>query len=533
MEGGPSRRSEGEVHQQGQTHGDYQRQHYRSGEEHQGGGEDRLYRQRRHHDYSEEAKDHNGDRQGDKEGWTTIRGRRHKASKQASNGTFDLSKLATNFFVSNLPANWNSSRLWNTVQHLGILVDAFVPGKMDREGHKFGFVRFVRVYDLPTLLRNLNELVLEGRRLTANVAKYGRTAGQGNNDLGKVKFTGRPPSKLPPITLEHRNHCNYNLKEKSFKDTLVGTQKNVEISTVNRIIIPNPVNLRSNVWLENCLVGELKDLELLTKCMPMIQLYGLGECNVKFIGGLCVLLEFKNKKVAECFLRNQQMNWGVWFAWLKEWDDSFRQRSRIVWLRIYGVPMQGWDPIIFSYIAEKYGRLLVLFECSVEAKNLSFGRICILTSNLDHIDAHSTEVQWRNVGFKIRIIEDGEWYPNSLLILSEMGSDEDDDLDLDDFMDNNPYDDENEKDKNGAPDTQINHASSSGLHPASPENQSPETYDLHVALKDRGDEIVHQVIVLIVPVDSTGSTGSDKVVTHNLRSSQVKNFKLYLSCCWE
>ncbi|KAL4592663.1 hypothetical protein LXL04_005666 [Taraxacum kok-saghyz] len=243
------------------------------------------------------------------------------------------------------------------------------------------------------------------------------------NGNGRRSF-GRDGQRLVPA---------WRPMEKTFKETLIGDKSflaNVPEARpkAEKITIPQVVVLRSNEWLSCCLVGEIKDLELLSKCMSMIQVYGLGDCKVRYIGGLCVILEFKTKVIAECFLRNQQINWAVWFAWLKCWDDNFRQMSRIVWLRVYGVPIRCWDPNAFTCIAGKYGRVLVPFECSSDANNMSFGRICVLTSHLDHIEPHAVTVEWNNISFKARILEDGE-YPNSLIVPSD-----DEELGMADFQ---------------------------------------------------------------------------------------------------
>ncbi|KAL4561124.1 hypothetical protein LXL04_033286 [Taraxacum kok-saghyz] len=370
--------------------------------------------------------------------WKKVQGRRRYTKTKVATRNEELSNIATNFYVSNLPVGWNSSRLWHAVKHLGFLVDAYIPVKKDRGGLIFGFVRFARVTDTVALLKRLNELVLEGRRIFANIARYGRELSarskvEGRPDGGKHRYR-------TPVTKKNGQvfHNAINHNSMSFKDSLMANTVQVidKKKYEHKITIPQAVNLRSDLWLKNCLVGELKDLELLTKCMSMIQNYGLGDCKVKFIGGLCVLLEFKNNNVADCFLKNQEVNWGVWFAWLKHWDESYTQKSRVVWLKIYGVPINLWDPTVFTCIAAKYGRILIPLEGSLEAKNLSYGRVCILTSNLEYIDAHSVQVEWRNKNFIIRIVENGEWYPNSLMIPSERDSDEDYELDLDDLLEN-------------------------------------------------------------------------------------------------
>ena len=123
----------------------------------------------------------------------------------------------------------------------------------------------------------------------------------------------------------HRRHNLNSAKvisnhmEKSYREMLLGASsptcnpsiaihKDVLNGRNSVINIPRTLSLRSSGWLGGCLVGEIKDLELLSKCMSMIQVYGLGECKVKYVGGLCVLLEFMNKSVADCFLSNLKVN---------------------------------------------------------------------------------------------------------------------------------------------------------------------------------------------------------------------------------
>ncbi|KAL4554521.1 hypothetical protein LXL04_039352 [Taraxacum kok-saghyz] len=261
--------------------------------------------------------------------------------------------------------------LWKAVQGVGALVDAYVPRKMEKGGTIFGFVRFVKVKDQFGLLRSINDMVFEGRRLKANIAKYGRNSGAGSKEIGRDTY-GRQCNGMQGSqgTLREGNrHANIINRGRSFKDMLVGG---------------------SNGAKEEGRKG------------------------------------------------NGMVNW---CAWLKKWDESFRLSSRIVCLRIYGVPINCWDPTIFTCIANKYGRILLPFDCSVEAINFSFGRICILTANLDHIKAHSCCVEWRNINFKVRIEEDDEWYPNLLLVLSEFDSEDEDDMGLDDLRDKDSVED--------------------------------------------------------------------------------------------
>ncbi|KAL4581616.1 hypothetical protein LXL04_006139 [Taraxacum kok-saghyz] len=138
-------------------------------------------------------------------------------------------------------------------------------------------------------------------------------------------------------------------------------------------------------WLDSCLVGEVKNIELLSKCMSIIHAYGLGECSIRYIGGLVVMLQFNNKMIADCFLQNQRLNWSAWFVWLKKWDEKFLVKNRVVWLKIVGVPVNCWDPTFFTVIAEHFGKVVIPGGGRDETRDMSFGKICILRSSLDPI----------------------------------------------------------------------------------------------------------------------------------------------------
>ncbi|KAL4574523.1 hypothetical protein LXL04_021355 [Taraxacum kok-saghyz] len=135
-------------------------------------------------------------------------------------------------------------------------------------------------------------------------------------------------------------------QRKGLGDRLVrGLQKEEESSI---LMIKGEIIGESMTWLSNCLVGEMKDIEMLTKCMSMIQAYGLGDCDIRYLGGLNVLLEFNTKEVADCFLRNQKVNWSVWLLWLKAWDDKYWQDYKLTSVRISGVPPRFWITEVFS-----------------------------------------------------------------------------------------------------------------------------------------------------------------------------------------
>nr|GFA32582.1 ChaC-like family protein [Tanacetum cinerariifolium] len=64
--------------------------------------------------------------------------------------------------------------LWNVCKQYGQVVDAFIPDRKSKAGKRYGFVRFIRVYDVDRLVSNLCTLWMGSHHLHANVARFMR-----------------------------------------------------------------------------------------------------------------------------------------------------------------------------------------------------------------------------------------------------------------------------------------------------------------------------------------------------------------------
>ncbi|KAL4557040.1 hypothetical protein LXL04_035210 [Taraxacum kok-saghyz] len=370
---------------------------------------------------------------GDDGEWKTVERRRdrHQEGGRKESNADELKRLVTSFFVSNLPGGWDSRRLWKAFEGQGRLVDAFVPKKKDASGRHFGFVRFLKVSNLGQLLRSLNDLVFDGRKLRVNVARHvrGKETRRDKVRIGmplERSYDGsgsRPRQTVSPHfsfreALNGRGHHGVEMRNEETRAILN------QVVKVPEVVIPDENELRVHTWLDSCLVGELKDIELLSKCMSLIHTYGLGDCNIRYLGGLTVLLEFNSNVIADCFLRNQRVNWSVWFGALSKWKESFNLESRAIWLKIRGVPVNCWDSKVFSSIAEQYGRVLIPFDCPEEAMDMSYGKVCVLRPSMEHLSPCNVVVKWRTCQFTVSVLKDGEWKPVKEDIYSTSDSDE-------------------------------------------------------------------------------------------------------------
>ncbi|XP_020202163.1 serine/arginine-rich splicing factor 2-like [Cajanus cajan] len=82
---------------------------------------------------------------------------------------------STSFFFSNVAENQEISVLWKIFKKWGKVVDVFIPKKRDKQGQRFGFVRFSGVCDVEALERSLNSIVIGAWRLKVNLTRHSRT----------------------------------------------------------------------------------------------------------------------------------------------------------------------------------------------------------------------------------------------------------------------------------------------------------------------------------------------------------------------
>nr|GEX18385.1 nucleotide-binding alpha-beta plait domain-containing protein [Tanacetum cinerariifolium] len=67
----------------------------------------------------------------------------------------EVSKISTSVFVTNFPDQFNAKELWNTCKQYRFVVNAFIPTRRSKAGKRFGFVRFINVFDGEHLVNNL------------------------------------------------------------------------------------------------------------------------------------------------------------------------------------------------------------------------------------------------------------------------------------------------------------------------------------------------------------------------------------------
>ncbi|GKC75946.1 nucleotide-binding alpha-beta plait domain-containing protein [Tanacetum coccineum] len=176
----------------------------------------------------------------------------------------EVHKISTSVFVINFPDQSNGKDLWNACKKYGYVVDAFIPNRISKACKRFGFVRFIKVFDVERLVNNLCTVWIGRHRIHANVARFQRASL--NNSSNQFRYNG-----------EKRNNISDLNKDKGVKDTSNSYAQVVKGgSPVNGQVDSNPALVLDESCLNlqdysRCLMGNVKDFGSLSNLKVVLE----------------------------------------------------------------------------------------------------------------------------------------------------------------------------------------------------------------------------------------------------------------------
>ncbi|GAU38294.1 hypothetical protein TSUD_157790 [Trifolium subterraneum] len=327
-----------------------------------------------------------------------------------------LDRVATSFFFSNFPEDVQVVDLWPRFARFGRVGDVYIPPRVDKQGKRFGFVKFREVGDAVQLLRSLSNIWIGSFKLRINLSKFQRINDQEQKGDGQ-KDVFRP----------HGGGGAYGVGAKSFKQVIggagagdVGEGTSFGGATIGGGIPVSDNKVSEVVWeveveeerlalLEGAYVGYLvedKDVQIIQNNFTM---GGFQNLNVSAMGFRMVLLWSKKKEEVKEVVETVGW-WCTLFERLIPWSPSLVTNHRTTWIRCFGVPTHAWGNDIFRAVAFKFGRFIEVDEYTKQFKRCDVARIKVVTNALSVVDT-SMKVSVLGKIYVIRVIEETEeWF---------------------------------------------------------------------------------------------------------------------------
>ncbi|CAI9262049.1 unnamed protein product [Lactuca saligna] len=157
-------------------------------------------------------------------------------------------------------------------------------------------------------------------------------------------------------------------------------------------------------WLASKLLyGEAKSVHHLGHMKEIISIHYDEWIDVKYTGGLRVLLRFAHTESAQNFLLEEE-NWKEWFNCLTRDESHIVGFKRMAWIKVVGLPIKHWCEANFRIIIARYGQIMIPFDDYMHRDDISCIRGLVSSGVKKNINDEVT-VQTRGELLTIGIVE--------------------------------------------------------------------------------------------------------------------------------
>ncbi|GKC81362.1 RNA-directed DNA polymerase, eukaryota, partial [Tanacetum coccineum] len=278
----------------------------------------------------------------------------------------DVAKISVNVFVINFPKNCSAKDLFHHCSQYDHVVDSFIPNKRSKTGKRFGFVKFINVFNNDRLVNNISTVWIGRNKLQAHLAKFARSPSKG---VFQATSKGQRPEPTMPI-------------KSRFFANVVNNSKPLNSTTV----LDNPALVLEDDCgntgdLSKHVIGKVKDFQSIPNIKMILVKEGFGEFEVSYLGGFWVMIELNNVETQRQLLQHRGVN--SWFQEIRAATPDFVSNDRIVWVDIEGIPLNVWTHATFTRIGKKWGDVMAIEEST--GSSYARKRLCIKTNLADNI----------------------------------------------------------------------------------------------------------------------------------------------------
>nr|GFC33640.1 RNA-directed DNA polymerase, eukaryota, nucleotide-binding alpha-beta plait domain protein [Tanacetum cinerariifolium] len=200
-------------------------------------------------------------------------------------------KISHSIFVTNFSESVTSRDLWRECNAYGTVVDVYIPVKKSKAGKRFAFVRFIKVFSLDRLVKNLCTIWIGRHHLYANQVRFERhnkNAFPVKSDLNKDL-----PNSQFGTTKKRSNHFGGSYAHVVNGGAPVDNQSSLPSNMSALVIDENCVIERD---FSNCVMGKVSDASSISNTHTVLLDEGFVDVKPMYLGGLWVMLEFEKKE---------------------------------------------------------------------------------------------------------------------------------------------------------------------------------------------------------------------------------------------
>ena len=297
----------------------------------------------------------------------------------------------TTFYFSRFPTGVNENDLWQTFQRWGKVWEVFIPKSKNKEGHRFGFVRFKEVEDEQRLERELdNNIFFGGMKMFVNRPKFERgkviRRNQHANTIpGKVSIQEVPKRNRGDLKINFNGGRLWSYVEVvraaspgesslcNQKDDFQGAKKDV-----HRPVVLNPT-MEQKEWLQKAWVGRLKNRGMFERVEEELKWVLDSEVTPRYWVDDWIILPNMDDAKAVRLINEETVNGSTPILDLQKWSHDIRPTHRLAWVLLWGLPPTAWEAEYMEKVVAEIGEMVEVDEIVEERRRLDVTRILIRT----------------------------------------------------------------------------------------------------------------------------------------------------------
>nr|GEY77596.1 DIE2/ALG10 family [Tanacetum cinerariifolium] len=187
----------------------------------------------------------------------------------------EVQKISTSIFVTNFLDHAKAKDLWNVCKQYGQVVDAFIPDRKSKAGKRYGFVRFIRVYDVDHLVSNLCTLWMGSHHLHVNVARFIRPPA-----VKSGGYTHQNGKYMPKKTKDNANNGR-RIDKMSYVNVVNGDTKSIEACEPALLLDESCLN---QLDYSLGLLGKVKEFSSFDNMRMVLGNEGFNDIDLTYMG---------------------------------------------------------------------------------------------------------------------------------------------------------------------------------------------------------------------------------------------------------
>lgn len=358
--------------------------------------------------------------------WQTVSHRKHRGAAKETHGgngrrqqnhrsNWRDDAEITSFYFTNFPEEITKRELWSHFSQWGEVKEVFIPNRRNKEGRRYGFVRLRGVIEVRNVEKALDNSFIRGVKLHVNTPKYGR--GEMMKVHTKQKPTGVKTGKDgPPCTDEAscRGVVGTSIT-KSYAEAVMalGRKSNTLTKEVNQFgnnfstcsTFSLAIPVEDKARYQNAWVGRLKNIAIFERLEDEMAWNVGPSISAKYMGDdMAILFGLSDIKAAEIIRQEKEQSSSLFYS-LTKWSPQMRAETRLVWLRVWGIPLLAWKTDFMRRMVAAVGDFVDVDDDVEHMRRLDRARILVRTPRPPLIQ-HVAHVLIDGVRHRIDMVEE-------------------------------------------------------------------------------------------------------------------------------